>query len=234
MGIFYFFFEQPFFNLLVFFSTIFNNNYLWVGLLISIFIVKILLFKLNKNLITTQAKIHKIQPSLISLKDNKKLSKEEMASKTIALYKENGVNPFYPIFVLAVQVPIFLGIFFVLRGLSIGEFDVKNSLYSFLPNFDFNQISHQFFSIDLYASGGIVFALLVALTQILYLTETQKNVPKEQIKTQKNIGFFITLIAGIASFAFSAVLGFYWATNNLLSYIIEKALLKKVRKELAD
>ena len=60
----------------------------------------------------------KLEPELKKIKDNFK-DKQEQAKKTMALYKENKINPFSGFFLILLQLPIILALYFVFfKGLS--------------------------------------------------------------------------------------------------------------------
>jgi YidC/Oxa1 family membrane protein insertase len=62
--------------------------------------------------------MQKIAPELQKLKTKHKGDSQKLQQEMMALYKEHGVNPIGSCLPLLFQLPIFMGLFFVLRGFS--------------------------------------------------------------------------------------------------------------------
>ena len=79
--------------------------------------------------------MQKIAPELAKLKQKHKGDSQKLQAEMMALYKEHGVNPIGSCLPLVFQLPVFMGLFFVLRGFSrhppAGDLTF---LGSFIPN----------------------------------------------------------------------------------------------------
>ena len=62
--------------------------------------------------------MQKIAPELQKLKQKHKGDSQKLQAEMMALYKEHGVNPIGSCLPLVFQLPVFMGLFFVLRGFS--------------------------------------------------------------------------------------------------------------------
>ena len=62
--------------------------------------------------------MQKIAPELQKLKQKHKGDSQKLQSEMMLLYKEHGVNPIGSCLPLVFQLPVFMGLFFVLRGFS--------------------------------------------------------------------------------------------------------------------
>ena len=62
--------------------------------------------------------MQKIAPELQKLKQKHKGDSQKLQAEMMALYKEHGVNPVGSCLPLLFQLPVFMGLFFVLRGFS--------------------------------------------------------------------------------------------------------------------
>jgi YidC/Oxa1 family membrane protein insertase len=62
--------------------------------------------------------MQKIAPELQKLKQKHKGDSQKLQQEMMALYKEHGVNPIGSCLPLLFQLPVFMGLFFVLRGFS--------------------------------------------------------------------------------------------------------------------
>jgi YidC/Oxa1 family membrane protein insertase len=79
--------------------------------------------------------MQKIAPELQKLKQKHKGDSQKLQQEMMLLYKEHGVNPIGSCLPLVFQLPVFMGLFFVLRGFSrhppAGDLSF---LGSFIPN----------------------------------------------------------------------------------------------------
>ena len=62
--------------------------------------------------------MQKIAPELQKLKQKHKGDSQKLQQEMMLLYKEHGVNPVGSCLPLLFQLPVFMGLFFVLRGFS--------------------------------------------------------------------------------------------------------------------
>ena len=62
--------------------------------------------------------MQKIAPELQKLKEKHKGDNQKLQAEMMALYREHGVNPVGSCLPLLFQLPVFMGLFFVLRGFS--------------------------------------------------------------------------------------------------------------------
>ncbi len=226
MGIFFTLFYQPVANILFFFINVFNS-YLFIGIFFTILFFKFILLKINISSIKVQDKIKSIQGELEKIRNNKKLSKEDQAHKTLALYREYKINPFSPILFLLLQIPIFLSLFFLLRDLSKGSF-LETSLYSF-NTFNLSTINEYLFSFNLYEQGGFIFAVLALISQLILLKVSVKD-DGSQPPFLKRVMHILIIVIGVISFFIAKAIVLFWIINNLISIVLEITLLKRYKK----
>jgi YidC/Oxa1 family membrane protein insertase len=81
-------------------------------------LVRILLFPLFVKQIKSQRAMSELAPKLKEIQTKYKNDRERLGSETMALYKENGVNPFMGCLPLVLQAPVFYALFHVLRYIS--------------------------------------------------------------------------------------------------------------------
>jgi YidC/Oxa1 family membrane protein insertase len=108
------------------------------------------------------------------------------------LYKKEGVNPMGSCLPLLIQMPILIGLYWVIEG--INHPSNFYHLYSIFATFQPSQIVTMFFGIELSQVGGItaiVFGIILGATQWLqsymsfhYTTKDKKNTkePKQEIE----------------------------------------------------
>lgn len=106
------FLSQPLFHLLKFIQGFVGN---WgVAIIIITFIVRGILFPLTRAQYRSLAKMKLLQPRLQALKERYGDDRQKMGQETMALYKQEKVNPLGGCFPLLVQMPIFLALFYML------------------------------------------------------------------------------------------------------------------------
>ena len=122
---------KPLYN--AFIGSIAAFPWLDAGMVVILFtiVIKLILFPLSQKSVRSQIEMKKIQPAIDEIKIKYKDNKQEQASKTMALYKERGVNPFAGIFLALIQLPILIALYMVFyRG---GLTNIKPELlYSFI------------------------------------------------------------------------------------------------------
>ena len=93
VGLFNIFLYQPILNLLVFLYNIISGHDLGVAIIVLTILIKILLYPLTKQSIKGQKALQDLQPKIEEIKRKFKDNKEQQAKETMALYKNEKVNP---------------------------------------------------------------------------------------------------------------------------------------------
>ncbi len=180
--IFHNFFYTPLYNGLILFIDIipFHN----VGLAVILFtcVIKVIIFPLSQKSIRTQFEMKQIEPELNEIKLKHKDDKKVQAEKTMQLYKDRGINPFAGIFLMLIQLPVLIALYWVFLKGGLPQID-QETIYSFtkIPEI----INMNFLGISV-ADKSIFFAVLVAVSQFLQMQitiPTPKKVEKKDDKT---------------------------------------------------
>ena len=228
MGFFFTTFYQPIANVLFWVMDVLNNYNLAFGILLLVIIVKLVVLPLSVKNTKFQIRMKAITDDLKKIRDTIK-DKKEQAEKTLALYKKAGINPFTPFLLLIIQIPIFIGVFFVVRDLGQGEFSYTDTLYSSIVH---QPIDLQFLFLSLADKGGLFIALLVGITQYVLMHFSQKHLGTTVSKAQKIVFTVIfPIVAGLISFFFVAAVGVYWLFINLVSILQECVVLHTIRQK---
>ncbi len=91
---------QPLYNILIGLIDILPNADIGFAVIILTVFVKVILFPLSKKAIKTQLLMKEIEPELKELKVKYKDNQQELAQKTLQMYRDKGVNPFAGIFLV--------------------------------------------------------------------------------------------------------------------------------------
>jgi YidC/Oxa1 family membrane protein insertase len=103
---------DPIYNGLVFFVGVLPTHDVGIAVVIVTIIVRFILFPLSRTAIKTQIKMKEIAPEVEAIKKKYKTS-EEQGRATLALYRERDVHPFAGFFLMLIQLPILLGLYWV-------------------------------------------------------------------------------------------------------------------------
>lgn len=237
------FFYIPLYNGLVFFIDIipFHN----VGFVVILFtcIVKIIIFPLSQKSIKTQFEMKQIEPEMNEIKLKYKDDKKLQAEKTMQLYKDKGINPFAGIFLMLIQLPILIALYFVFLNGNLSKIDTS-ILYSFIKIPD--SINMIFFGINI-ADKSIFFAFLVAIAQFFQMQITipkpkkiekkdEKKTPAFSDELAKSMNMQMKYVMPVIMFfiakSFPLVISLYLITSSLFAigqelYVKEKLNFKK-------
>ncbi|CAA0081458.1 Membrane protein insertase YidC [BD1-7 clade bacterium] len=117
---------QPLYALLFFFNTgtlhafgykldIFGGVGNWgFSIILLTILVKACFYSLNVKAYTSMAKMRAIQPKMLALKERLGDDRQKMSQETMALYKNEGVNPLGGCLPMLVQMPVFISLYWVL------------------------------------------------------------------------------------------------------------------------
>ena len=229
----------PLYNALVFLLSVVPLAEVGIAVIVLTVIVKLLLFPLSLKAVRTQFLMREIEPETAAIKEKYKDNKEEQARRTMALYKEKGVNPFSSFLVLLIQLPIIFGLYFVfykggLPAVNTGE------LYSFIlvPT----NINMNFLGLVDMGAKSLVLALLAGVTQFIQAKLSLPLAPKKrqegaapsfQEDFTRGLHFQMRyvlpiVVTGVAYFV-SAAVSLYWVTSNLFAIGQEFYVRRKIR-----
>ena len=226
MNILYTIFYQPVANLLFFLMDVAQTNNIVLGILLLVIVVKVLLLPTAVKNTKIQQKLSEISGDLKDIKDNIEDKKEQM-EKTLAVYKEAGVNPFSPILFLLIQIPFFISIFFITKDLGDGSFTTQKALYSFIAqpeHIDFTLNFGSFF-LDTAQNSSLVIAVLIGVSQFVLMYHTQKKSPNTQ-KGMQALLYILPAFIAFLSLSIVATIGVYWLFNNLIS-ILQEIIIRR-------
>ena len=125
---------QPVFNLLIGLYSIIPGGDFGVALILFTIIVRMALFPLVKRQLHQSRAMRKLQPELAKIKEETKGNKQLESARMMDLYKQHGVSPFRSIFILLIQLPIFIALFQVIRIFTDHIDRVSELTYGFLKN----------------------------------------------------------------------------------------------------
>ena len=234
-GIFSTLFYQPLYNGLVYLVDIAPGGNVGIAIILLTIGVRIILLPLSHKSIVSQAKMRSITPHIEKLKEKHKDDKQEQARKTMALYKEHGINPFSGCLLVLLQLPVIFALYFVFfKGLPSLNADI---LYSFVKH---PEVINMMFLGILLTKKSFILALIAAITQyyqiklsmpaLAALDKDAKPSFKDDFARSLNMQmrYMLPLIVFGVSYTISAAIALYWATTNLFSIAQELYVKRKM------
>ncbi|OGG92894.1 hypothetical protein A2609_03530 [Candidatus Kaiserbacteria bacterium RIFOXYD1_FULL_47_14] len=182
-----------------------------------------------------------LEPKIKELKEKHKGDKEKEALETLALYKEEKVNPFASILTVFIQIPVLLALYWVFFYEPFSAVNMTR-LYAFTPVP--HTISLQFLGIISVASKSIVLAILAGLTQFLQahmaLSGTMKPSDTKGMQNdfQRIMGmqlkYVFPFIIAVISYTTSGAIALYFITTNLAGSLQEWHVRRTINAEVRD
>ncbi|KIX91368.1 membrane protein [Staphylococcus microti] len=230
-GFFYNTFVQPMDSLIHWLGHELNNNY-GLAIIIIVLVVRIVLLPLMlsnyKNMHMMREKMQIAKPDITAAQEKVKRARtqeDKMAAnqEMMQVYKKYGMNPMSSMIgclPLIIQMPIIMGLYFVLRYPTGGGI----TKYS-----DF-----MWFQLD---KPDIWITLIAGILYFLQAYVSLSNMPAEQ----KQMGYMMMIISPIMiiwiSYTSAAALGLYWSVSAaflvIQTYFANVVYSKKAKEEVA-
>ena len=171
-------------------------------------IVKLVLWPIQNKANRTAREMSLLAPKLQALREKYKDDPTRMNQESLKLQREYGINPIGGCLPMLIQIPIFFGLFTMLRQ----AVELRNS--SFLWIRDLSQpdtVAH----LPVVGLPINVLPLLMAATSFWMMHLT----PKSGDPTQQRMMMFMPLIFIVFCYNFAAALALYYTTQNLLTIL---------------
>ena len=107
---------RPMVNVLMIFYYFFAMNMGW-SIIIFTLLMKIVMIPLTLKQGRQMKAMAAVQPKILQLQERYKDDKAKVQQETLKMYRQSGVNPVGCLGPMILQMPIFIGLFWALRGL---------------------------------------------------------------------------------------------------------------------
>jgi YidC/Oxa1 family membrane protein insertase len=172
----------------------------WLSIVILTVIVRSLLFPLTIRQVKSMRAMQDLKPEMDKIRAKYKDNRQKQQEELMKLYQERRVNPFGSCFPLLVQLPIFIAIFYVIRG-----FEETH------PSFTEGGI---LWFRDLSAHDPFyILPVLSAVTMLAASEITSKSMDPQQRWLMRLLPVVFTVFL----LQFPAGLFMYWITSNLVT-----------------
>ena len=174
----------------------------WLSIAILTVIVRTILFPLTIRQVKSMRAMQDLKPDMDRIRAQYKDNRQKQQEEIMKLYQERQVNPFGSCFPLLVQMPIFIGMFYVIR--SFGDTH---------PSFTSGGILW-FQDLSAYDPFYIL-PVLSALTMLAASEITSKHIDPQQRWIMRTLPVVFTIFL----LTFPAGLFMYWITSNLVTLV---------------
>jgi YidC/Oxa1 family membrane protein insertase len=174
----------------------------WLSIAILTVIVRCLLFPLTVKQVKNMRALQDLKPEMDRLRAKYKDNRQKQQEELMKLYQERKVNPLGGCLPILVQMPIFIGIFYVIRG-----FELTHPSFTSGGILWFKDLSA--------ADPYYILPVLSAVTMLAGSEIISKNVDPQQRWLMRLLPVVFTLFL----LNFPAGLFIYWITSNLVTIV---------------
>ena len=192
-----------------------------MGIIVLTILVKLILWPLTAQATRSQKKMQALQGPLAKLREKHKGSPQKLNQEMMKFYKEHKVNPFAGCWPILIQIPIFLGMFWMLR--SAAELYGQEFLWA-------SDLSEQDSIAMLQGFSVNILPIFMVLTQWYQMRLNPMQLGPEMSEAQRinaKMMRFMPFMFLVFLYFFSSALVLYWTVQNIMT-ILQTLLTKNV------
>jgi YidC/Oxa1 family membrane protein insertase len=238
------FFFDPVYNSLVFFIDVLPGGDVGLAIVCTVVFIKVVILPLSIKVTKMQAVMKEIEPQMKKLKEEI-TDRQEQARAMMELYKEANINPFASIFLLFLQFPIIIALYFAVMnggGNPLPDINV-DLLYSFIPAPE--TVSMMMFGVFDITERSLPLALLAGVTQFIHVRMSLPMMePRDPNKApdfkddfarsmQVQMKYVMPVIIAAVAFTLGAAIALYFFVSNIMA-IAQEQVVKKHRHQTSE
>jgi len=214
---------QPILSLLIFFYERLAWHDLGIAIILLTIALRIVLFPIFYKGAHHQSLMTALQPKIKKIQTDHKDNKETQAKALMALYKEHKLNPLSGLFLILLQLPIFIALFQVFSK------ELTNEIFQ----------NHIFLGFINLTEANIALAICAAALQYvqgkLSLPRGTQEEPSQNPLAQasKMMVYFAPGLTLIVLLNLPAALGIYWAVSTPFSIGQQMYINKKLEQKMS-
>lgn len=185
----------------------FLGNWGW-SIIVLTLLIKLAFFHLSATSYKSMARMRKMQPRIVALRDRYSGDKQRMNQAMMELYKKEKINPLGGCLPIVVQIPVFIALYWVL-----------------LESVELRQAPFIWWLRDLSVHDPF-FILPLAMGTTMFFQ--QKLNPPPPDPTQAKIMMALPFVFTFLFLFFPSGLVLYWFINNLLSIAQQWVITRKI------
>ena len=173
--------------------------------------IKLLFWPLTAKASKSQKRMAKIQEPMKALKEKYGDNPQKMQQETLKLFRENRVNPLAGCLPILIQMPIFLGLFYMLRTAS----ELRYEKFLWVQDLSMPDTVTEI-------AGFPINILPLVMGLTMFLQMSMMPVSPTMDPAQQKIFKFLPFVFLIFLYNFSSGLVLYWTVQNILTIIQQK------------
>ncbi len=185
----------------------FVQNWGWSIIILTI-LIKLVFYKLSETSYRSMAKMRKLQPRLMALKERHGDDKAGMQKAMMDLYKREKVNPLGGCLPILIQIPVFIALYWVL-----------------LESVELRHADFVLWIKDL-SSPDPFFVLPLVMGGTMFLQQKLNPTPLDPV--QAKVMMMLPIIFTVFFAFFPAGLVLYWTSNNVLSIAQQWVITRRI------
>lgn len=238
-----------------------GSNFAWGLAIIALtLLVRLLMHPLTAKQMASMQKMQKLQPQLKVLQEKYADDKDKLNQETMALYKDNKVNPASGCLPLIIQLPIFILLYGVLYDLTKTEaftdvtflgVNLGGSVLTTVANalnlvdeagvrIPDEQLGFVMVFLSSFTNLGLLFshmgmwlANFILLVLIAYLTWLQQHLTSAGNSQMAMMNWFMPLFLTFICFGLPGGVLLYWGVSSLMGIIHQLRVSKKTSEEMS-
>jgi YidC/Oxa1 family membrane protein insertase len=187
------------------------GNWGWAIILLTV-LVKGVFFKLTEAQYKSMAKMRKLQPRILALKERYGDDRQQFNVAMMEIYKKEKVNPLGGCLPLLIQIPVFIALYWVL-----------------LESVELRQASFMLWLNDLSSPDPYFILPIINGAAMFMTTKLSPNPAADPI--QQKIMLAMPLVFSVMFAFFQSGLVLYWAVNSVLSLAQQWVITKRIDRE---
>lgn len=231
-------------------GAVIGTNFAWIlSIIFLVVTVRVILFPVFVKQIKSQRAMQALQPKVKELQEKHKGDRETLQKEMMELYKKEKANPLMGCLPMFLQIPVFLGLFHVLRrldpdkqnqtlyGWTADQFQSASQAKLFTAPIagKFGSTADELASLG--ANGttvkiiaGVLVLVMIATTyltsrQMILKTGWAEDPQQRMIQRLMLYGIPASLLISGAIFPIGVII--YWVTNNLFTLGQQQWVLRK-------
>ena len=238
-----------------------GTNFAWGLAIIALtLLVRLLMHPLTAKQMASMQKMQKLQPQLKVLQEKYADDKDKLNQETMALYKDNKVNPASGCLPLIIQLPIFILLYGVLYDLTKTEgftdvtflgVNLGGSVLTTVANalnlvdeagvrIPDEQLGFIMVFLSSFTNLGLLFshvgmwlANFILLVLIAYLTWLQQHLTSAGNSQMAMMNWFMPLFLTFICFGLPGGVLLYWGVSSLMGIIHQLRVSRKTSEEMS-
>lgn len=234
------FFFDPVYNALVFFIDIIPGGDVGLAIIAAVLLIKTILLPISIKAAKTQRIMKEIEPKLKEIKDKFKEDKQAQAQAMLQIYKDAGMNPFASIFLIFLQIPIIIALYFSVSsggGVPLPEINT-DLLYAFIDTP--STVTMDFIGMINMSGRSFLLALGAGITQYIYIDLSMPKLPPKEEgaepsmkddfmrNMQTQMRYVMPILIVFVAYTISAAIALYFLVSNL-TMIAQEFYIKRHR-----